>query len=158
MKSNALSALALVAAVTAGCGEGAAIREMTAQRAEIVQELDSWKADVTAWTRDIAQMKQWHRASSEASNGQETADRLAAHAAKLEEHERAVSEFERELREFGEALDDRRRRSRDELARHAGLWSEHLRLEVKCNALASVHQELNREQAELAGDAATRRS
>jgi hypothetical protein len=131
---------------------------MTEQRARIVQDLEAWRADVTAWKRGVDRLKQWDPPSGEASKGQEFEDRLAEYEARLVEHDREVSEFDRELRAYGDTLDGPRRRPKDELARHAGLWTEHLRLEVKHRGLATVHQELEQKQAELAGDAAARPS
>lgn len=146
----------LAASMVLGCSHDAAVREMQTQRAEIRRESESWRAEITVWKRDVQRMMQWHRSHPGASNRQGPAEPVRSHAEELTAFERDVETFQRDLADLDRRLASEKAAGKRELARHADLWSEHLRLELKRTALAGTNDQLEREQAELAGDSAAR--
>jgi hypothetical protein len=137
----------------AGCGSRAAIQEMNQQEAEIRTEHDEWQRDLDAWKRGIAEL----RAVSAPHPEKVDPQKLSSYEERVQKHARELLEYQRDLDAFETRVERQMRLSEHErLDGHAALYGEHLKLELRHGALATAHEELQKERASFDAAVAAR--
>jgi len=151
-RSVALAGALVLAVVmgAAGCSQEKMSAEMKQQQEEMVREHTDWKSELDAWQTVHAQMHEWHAANPSPANA-DTAE-LNAHVNKLLKHEEDIANFVHDLEAHEARMQEEKAKpEKDQIAGHAAIWAEHMKLKLAFGGLKSAHEDLAKEHAEYSG-------
>jgi hypothetical protein len=149
------ASLIAICLVGLGCERGnrVALEQIQQQRADMKQQHEQWSAELGRWESEHAAMKRWHAEHPMPSSDTGKLRALRDHVTKLARHEEEVASFRKDLA----ALESRMEqgaggRERDQVAAHAAVWAQHVKLKATYELLENAHRGLLREYAALTGD------